>query len=118
VPLDEKGFFGSGTKRHQVLLKIACVDPSDAEWKHMLKVIERTNSPESIASFFAAHKTQEEATAAREAEKQKRDEPIKALAIEFLRRKKTGVRDLLGCSADRHSDAFPPEHLRRKDGAG
>ena len=86
--LDEEGFFGSGKKRHKVLLKIEVVDPSDDEWKHMLKVIKRINPPQSTAAFFAALKRQERVGSAREAEKQRRDEPVEALAIEFLRRKK------------------------------
>src|SRR5207248_2256260 len=88
MQLDEEGFFGSGKKRHKVLLKIELVDPSDAEWKHMLKVIRRINPPESTAKFFAALEREDEDTAAEEVEKGRRDEPIKALAIEFLRRQK------------------------------
>jgi hypothetical protein len=86
VQLDEGGFFGTGKKRHKVLLKIEFVDESEAEWKHMLKVIRRINPPESTAAFFAALKQQEKAEAAREREKQREEEPIKARAIDFLRR--------------------------------
>jgi hypothetical protein len=86
VQLDEEGFFGVGKKRHHVLLKIDIVDPSNAEWKHMLKVIERINPPESATQFFAALQRQEAEDVARTAEKRKQDEPIKALAVEFLRR--------------------------------
>jgi hypothetical protein len=88
VQLDEEGFFGSDKERSKVLLKIEFVDPSDAEWKHMLKVIERINPPESTAKFIAALKRQEEEAAGQEVEERQRDEPIKALAIEFLRREK------------------------------
>jgi len=88
VQLDEEGFFGSGKKRHKVLLKIEFVDPSDPEWKHMLKVIKRINPPESTAKFFAALEREEGEHAAREAEKQQRREPIQALATAFLRREK------------------------------
>jgi hypothetical protein len=88
VQLDEEGFFGTGKKRHQILLKIEFVDASDAEWKHMLKVIKRINPPESTAEFFAALEREEEQDAAREAEKQPREEPIKALAIAFLQGEK------------------------------
>jgi hypothetical protein len=88
VQLDREGFFGTGTDRARVLLKIEFVDPSKAEWQHMLKVIKRINPPESTAAFFAALKQQETEIAAREAEKQQRDEPIKSLAIAFLRRER------------------------------
>jgi Domain of unknown function (DUF4303) len=86
VQLDEEGFFGSGKKRHKVLLKIEFIDPSDAEWKHMLKVMKRINPPESTAKFFAALDQGEGEHAVREVEKQQRQEPIKALAMAFLRR--------------------------------
>jgi len=88
VELDDEGFFGSGQKRRRILLKLEFVDASDAEWKHMLKVIKRINPRESTAEFFAALECQEKETAASEAEKQQRDEPIKALAIAFLRRER------------------------------
>jgi hypothetical protein len=86
VQLDEEGFFGTGKKRNGVMLKIEFVDPSDAEWKHTLKVVKRINPPESTAAFFVALNRQEEEDAARETEKQRRDEPIKRLAIDFLRK--------------------------------
>jgi hypothetical protein len=88
VQLDEEGFFGSGRKRAKVLLKIEFVDYSDAEWKHMLKVIKRINPPESTAAFFGALEREEEEDAAKEAAKQQREGPIEALAIAFLRREK------------------------------
>jgi hypothetical protein len=88
VQLDEEGFFGTGRKRNKVLLQIAFVDPSGAEWKHMLKVIKRINPPESTAEFFAALEDQERDLAVRDLQKQRQEEPIKALAIEFLRREK------------------------------
>src|SRR5262249_31348424 len=50
VQLDKEGFFGSGKKRHKVLLKIEFVDPSEDEWKHMLKVVKRINPRESTAT--------------------------------------------------------------------
>ena len=86
--LDEEGFFGSGKKRQQVLLKIEFVDPSDTEWEFMLKIIKRINPPESMAKFFAALEQEEGERAAGEAEKQQHQGPIKALATAFLRRQK------------------------------
>jgi hypothetical protein len=86
--LDQEGFFGSGKKRHKVLLKIEFVDASDAEWRNMLKVIKRINPPESTAEFFAALKREEKETPAQEAEEQLGHEPIKAQAIAFLHREK------------------------------
>jgi hypothetical protein len=88
VQLDEEGFFGTGKKRARVLLKIDFVDPSDAEWKHMVKVIKRINPPASTAGFLAALEQQQSEDAAEKAEKQNQEGPIKALAIAFLRQKK------------------------------
>jgi hypothetical protein len=105
VQLDQEGFFGTGKKRHQVLLKIEFVDPSEAEWKHMLKVIKRINAPESTAALFAALERQEAETAAREAEKRQRDEPIKALAVAFLRAQE---RAFESCFSVRRIETVPP----------
>jgi hypothetical protein len=88
VRLDEEEFFGAGKTRNKVLLQIAFVDPSDAERTYTLKVIKRINPRESTADFFAALKAQEREEAVREGEKRREEGPIKALAIEFLRREK------------------------------
>jgi hypothetical protein len=105
VQLDEEGFFGSGKVRHRVLLKIEFVDYSEAEWKHMLKVIKRINPPQSTAKFFAALQREEGEDAAREADKQQREEPIKALAIAFLHREK---RPFDTCWGARKVEEVPP----------
>src|SRR5262249_12084385 len=86
--LDEEGFFGTGKKRNRVLLQISFVDPGDAEWKYMLKVIKRINPPESAARFFEALKRHELEDAAQERAKQKREGPVKLRAIQFLRNQK------------------------------
>jgi hypothetical protein len=109
VQLNEEGFFGAGKKRNRVLLKIEFVDPSNAEWKHMLKVIERINPPESTTAFFTALEQQEDADAARKAEKQQQDEPIRRLAIEFLRRAK---RPFESCFSVRQIEPITPYLLK------
>ena len=58
VDLDKRDFFGSGKTRHGVLLKIEFVDPDDAEWRQMLKVIRRINPRQSRAEFFRAIKAE------------------------------------------------------------
>jgi hypothetical protein len=88
VQLDDEGFFGTGKKRNQVLLRIEFVDPSKSEWKHTLKVIERINPPKSTAAFFAALKQQQKETAAEDSAKERGQKPIKDRATEFLRSNK------------------------------
>jgi hypothetical protein len=105
VQLDEEGFFGTGQTRRQVLLRIEFVDPSDPEWRHMLKVIKRINPPESTAPFFAALERQDQETAAQETEKRSREEPIRTLAIDFLRREK---RAFDSCWSARRIETVPP----------
>jgi Domain of unknown function (DUF4303) len=93
VKLDEEGLFGTGRKRSKVLLQITIVDPSDAEWRYMLKVIKRVNPPESTAAFFALVGQQEQERAA----ERTGERSVVALATEFLRRenrpfgRRTGV---------------------------
>jgi hypothetical protein len=93
VKLNEEGFFGAGRKRAKVLLQITFVDPSDAEWRYMLKVIKRINPPESAAAFFALVEQQEQERATERTGEQS----VVALATEFLRRedrsfgRRTGV---------------------------
>jgi hypothetical protein len=105
VQLDDEGFFGTGKKRNKVLLKIEFVDPSAGEWKHMVKVIQRINPPESTAAFCAALEQQQEAGAAQEAKKERRDAPIKQLAMDFLRREK---RPFEACFSVRRVEEIPP----------
>jgi hypothetical protein len=109
VQLDEEGFFGSGKKRNQVLLKIEFVDPSDAEWQHTLKVIKRINPPESTAAFFTALAQQQKTEADEKAVKEKGDAPIKQLAVEFLRRQQRPVES---CFSVRRIEEITPYLLK------
>ena len=86
VQLDREGFFGTGNKRHQVLLKVDRGDcgSGDEEYEHMLKVIKRINPPESTATFFALVNEEKKKEKARN----RRKEKIIKLAEDFLQREK------------------------------
>jgi hypothetical protein len=90
VQLDSEGLFGTGKKRHKVLLLIDRGDCSEAETRYMHRVIKRINPSASRTKYFAAIKEDKKRTAARraaqESAKRREEKPIKALATAFLRR--------------------------------
>jgi hypothetical protein len=95
VELDREGCFGTGKARHKVVLQIAFVDPSPAEWKLELKVIKRINPPESTSQFFSLVQKAETEQAAEKLG----EEAVIQIASEFLRREKR--------SFDRCESAYP-----------
>ena len=88
VQLDSEGCFGTGKKRHQVLLLIDRGDCSQAETRYMHRVIKRINPPRSRAKYFTALKEQKRKDASREREERRRGKRSKSLATAFLRRQK------------------------------
>jgi hypothetical protein len=103
VQLDDEGFFGTGKQRHNVLLKIEFVDPSDAEWRHMRMVIQRINPPESAAELLALVGKEEQSQSAGKAG----EEAIVAMATEFLRTRNRTFLRCLGPSRARNPDVLP-----------
>jgi hypothetical protein len=103
VKLDEEGFFGTGRKRSKVLLQISFVDPSDAEWRYMLKVIKRVNPPESTAAFFALVLQQEQERASERIGEQS----VAALATKFLRRENRSFGRRTGVYPVRNEAIYP-----------
>jgi hypothetical protein len=86
--LDDEGFFGSGAARNRVLLKVEIVDPTDAQWRRMLKIIRRLNPPECTAPFFAALDAAARVDAVDRAQKEEGAAPVKAAAVAFLQKQK------------------------------
>jgi hypothetical protein len=86
VQLDAEGFFGSGKKRNQVLLKIDLGDCGEDEQKYMMEVIKRINPVKSTTEFLAL------------AEEEKDDEEQKVIgaATEFLIRQKQSFANCTG----------------------
>jgi hypothetical protein len=84
-------------------VQITFVDPSDAEWRYMLKVIKRINPPESTAAFFVLVAQQEQERASERIGEQS----VVALATKFLRRENRSFGRRTGVYPVRNEAIYP-----------
>jgi hypothetical protein len=91
VQLDSEGVFGTGKKRHRVLLMIDRGDCGPDEIRYMHRVIRRINPRQSAARYFAALKKQKRNDAARLLREVRVAKRNRALATAFLRRIKRPI---------------------------
>jgi len=91
VQLDSEGFFGTGKKRHRVLLMIDRGDCGANEIRYMHRVIKRINPRQSATRYFAALNQQKRNDAARLLKEVRAAKRSRALATAFLRRIKRPI---------------------------